>query len=110
MRVILSPMEEKRRDEMAASRAEEYAPRPTGSLFMAGVAGAGLLLAADAIISGFYAWRLRDNLESLVVLMVAGFAGGLAVFLRLKKKNQRARQNERAQINRDEEAKSRQRQ
>ena len=108
MHVISSPMEEKRRNDLAASRAEEYAPRPTGGLFMAGVAGAGLLLAADAVISGFYGWRLRDNLESLAALMAAGFAGGLAVFLRLEKKNQRARRNERAQINRDEDAKSQQ--
>ena len=43
-----------------------------------------------------------------VALMAAGFAGGLAVFLRLEKKNQRARRNERAQINRDEDAKSQQ--
>ena len=101
-------MEEKRRNDLAASRAEEYAPRPTGSLFMAGVAGAGLLLAADAIISGFYNWRLRDNLESLAVLMAAGFAGGLVGYLRLEKKNQRARRSERAQINHEEEAKSQQ--
>ena len=57
-------MEEKRRNDLAASRAEEYAPRPTGGLFMAGVAGAGLLLAADAIISGFYGWRLRQGLRA----------------------------------------------
>lgn len=108
MHVISSPMEEKRRDDLAACRAEEYAPRPTGGLFMAGVAGAGLLLAADAVISGFYGWRLSDNLESLAVLMAGGFASGLAVFLRLEKKNQRARRHERAQINRDEDAKSQQ--
>ena len=80
MHVISSPMEEKRRNDLAASRAEEYAPRPTGGLFMAGVAGAGLLLAADAIISGFYGWRLRDNLESLAGLMAAGSRAGLRCF------------------------------
>jgi hypothetical protein len=94
-------MEEKRRNDLAADRAEKYAPRPTGGAVMAGATGAGLLLAADAVIAGFYGWRLRDHLLLLSILMGCGFLLGLFVFLRLNRLNRRARHAERMQIDLD---------
>lgn len=95
-------MEEKRRDDLAATRAQAYAPRPTGGAIMAGLLGAGLMLAADAVVSGFYGWRLRDHLALLAILVGAGFLLGLLVYVRLIGHNRRARAAERAQINREE--------
>lgn len=95
-------MEDKRREDLAATRAESYAPRPTGGAFMAGALGAGLLLAADAVASGFYGWRLGDHLVLLAFLMTGGFALGLVVYVRLVRINGRARRAERALIDQDE--------
>lgn len=95
-------MEEKRRDDLAAARAQKYAPRPTGGAVMAGVVGAGVVLAADAIASRFYGWRLGDHFWISAGLVVAGFAAGLLVYGRLAWLNRGARRRERSQIDRDE--------
>lgn len=94
--------EEVRRDALAAHRAEAYAPRPTGGAWMAGVVGAGVLLGGDAVLSGFYGWRLRDHLLLLVGLMVGGFIAGVVVYVRLLRQNRYARHVERVQIDADE--------
>ena len=95
--------EEQRRSDLAAERAEAYAPRPTGGAIMAGLVGAGLLLSVDAVVSGFYGWRLRDHLLILLLLVLAGFAAGMLVYLRLRRLNRHARKAERVQIDREED-------
>lgn len=65
---------------------------------MAGVVGAGVLLAADAIMSSFYGWRLRDHLLLLLGLMLGGFCVGVVVYFRLIRRNRHARRAERTRI------------
>lgn len=91
-------MDEGQRSELAESRAEGYAPRPTGGAIMAGVSGASLALLAAVTASRFYGWLLRDHLWVGAMTMVSGFAVGWVGYIRLARVNRKARRVERAQI------------
>lgn len=69
---------------------------------MAGLVGAGVLLGGDAVLSGFYGWRLGDHLLLLLGLVVGGFIAGVMVRARLLRQNRFARHAERVQIDDDE--------
>lgn len=89
------------REDLSIERAEQYAPRPTGGLVMAGVCGAGLALVGDMVVSGFYGWRVLDHGLIAVIVTAMGFAAGVAVYLRLARRSRKARKQELAQIHSD---------
>ena len=96
-------MNSEERDELAAKRAEEYAPRPTGGSFMAGMTGASLAIIADMAASAFYGWRILDHLWLAALLAVAGFLVGFIGYKRLAAISRRARRTERELIDRGED-------
>lgn len=57
---------------------------------MASALGAGLILAGEAVVSGFYNWRMRDHLLVSGLLMAGGLLLGLLLHARLMSLNSRA--------------------
>lgn len=102
--VIRSGMEQNERKALAAERAHQYAPKPTGGAVMAGICGAVVVLLTDVSVSRFYSWRLLEHAWLTALGMVVGFAIALAGYLRARRLNRRAHRDELRQINVDEDA------
>lgn len=76
---------------------------PMGGSFMAGVSGAVVALLADAAVSAFYGWRIRDHVLIATLLAVGGFLVGFLAHRRLAGLSRKARRAELNRINLDED-------
>ena len=65
---------------------------------MAGLCVATVALLGVVAVSGFYGWKVADNLLLAVVLSVAGFVTGLLAYKNLKRRNRAAVRAERHTI------------
>jgi hypothetical protein len=95
-------MNQNDRENLAAERAEHYAPKPTGGSFMAGVCGAVIALLGEVALSRFYGWRLFANPWLTALSMGAGFLIVYVGYIRAKRLNRRAQRDELVQIEADE--------
>lgn len=94
-------MEADQRQELAETRAEKYAPAPTGGSLMAGVCTAFVALGTDVLISRFYAWPWREHLLLTALVTLVGFLVGVVAYRRLARAHGRAVKAERRQIDQD---------
>jgi hypothetical protein len=76
---------------------------PTGGSFMAGVSGAVVAVLGNVGVSAFYGWRVLDHLLIAALVTVAGFLIGVLGYRRLARLSRKARREERAQIDLDED-------
>lgn len=95
-------MDRKQRQIIADERAEAYAPKPTGGIFMAGFCGAVLGLLADVVISRFYGWRLVDHPLMTALGMIAGFLIVFIGYARHRRRNRMASLKELKKIDQDQ--------
>jgi hypothetical protein len=91
-------MDHDERQTLAQDRAEKYAPAPTGGSLMAGVCTAAVLLGGDFVVSGFYGWKVSDNLILAAAVTLGGFFAGMIGYKRLARTNRRAVRSERSGI------------
>ena len=96
-------MPQERRERLAVERAEQYAPMPTGGAFMAGICGAVVALLANAAVSAFYGWHVRDHILIATFVTIAGFLVGFFGQRRLAGLSRKARRAELNDINLDED-------
>ncbi|WP_133244741.1 hypothetical protein [Caulobacter radicis] len=95
-------MNETEREMLAEDRAEAYAPKPVGGAFMAGVCGAALALLGFIVAARFYGWPVRDHIGLALILVAGGFVLVCGGYLRLARRNRRARRAERRLIDREQ--------
>lgn len=96
-------MKPDQRQELAESRAEKYAPQPTGGAWMAGVCTAVVALGADVLVSRFYAWPWREHVLVTALVTLAGFLAGVVAYRKLAWTHGRAVRAERRQIDEDQD-------
>jgi len=97
-------MDQKDRENLAAERAQHYAPKPTGGAFMAGVCGAVIALLGEVALSRFYDWDLLSRPWLTALSTTAGFLIVYVGYIRANRLNRRAQRDELFRIEADERA------
>jgi hypothetical protein len=95
-------MNQSEREALAAQRAEQYAPHPTGGAMMAGVCGATVTLLGDVSLSKFYGWGLLSHPLLSGMAVALGFLFVLLGYLRAQRLSRKARRHELSKIDLDE--------
>lgn len=90
------------REQLAAERANAYAPKPTGGYVVAGLSGGAFAFVADLAVSKFYGWRMLDHLWIAAAATWVGLIIGVSIYATLDRRNRRARRHERTAIDKRE--------